>query len=107
MGSSLGYGQGMEYQYFDAPQPSQPIAQLRQDRLQQLREKRIRRLQHPHHSAIDPNQGQESLLLVGKLKQFLSGLSVSLIQFQKILRSPVYPSDDAHITTSAVQNAHS
>src|ERR1700736_2697122 len=26
MGTSLGYGQGMEYQYFDTPQPSQPMA---------------------------------------------------------------------------------
>lgn len=35
----------MEYQYFDAPQPSQPMAQLRQERLQQLREERMRRQQ--------------------------------------------------------------
>ncbi len=45
MGTSLGYGQGMEYQYFDTPQPSQPIAQLRRERLQQLREERMRRQQ--------------------------------------------------------------
>jgi putative peptidoglycan lipid II flippase len=45
MGTSLGYGQGMEYQYSNAPQPSQPIAQLRQARLQQLREERMRRQQ--------------------------------------------------------------
>ncbi len=45
MGTSLGYGQGMEYRYFDTPQPSQPIAQLRQERLQQLREERMRRQQ--------------------------------------------------------------
>ncbi|GCE12596.1 lipid II flippase MurJ [Tengunoibacter tsumagoiensis] len=45
MGSSLGYGQGMEYQYYDVPQPSQPMAQLRQERLQQLREERMRRQQ--------------------------------------------------------------
>lgn len=45
MGSSLGYGQGMEYQYFDVPQPSQPIPMLRQTRLQQLREERMRRQQ--------------------------------------------------------------
>ncbi|MGH2508428.1 MAG: murein biosynthesis integral membrane protein MurJ, partial [Ktedonobacteraceae bacterium] len=56
MGSSLGYGQGMEYQYFNAPQPSQPMPALQQnrpmfpqpsqaplDRLQQLREERLRR----------------------------------------------------------------
>jgi len=45
MGTSLGYGQGMEYQYSDAPQPSQPIAQLRQERFQMLREERMRRQQ--------------------------------------------------------------
>lgn len=45
MGTTLSYGQGMEYQYFDAPQPSQPIEQLRQERLQQLREERLRRQQ--------------------------------------------------------------
>lgn len=45
MGTSLGYTQGMEYQYFDAPQPSQPMQVLRQTRLQQLREERLRRQQ--------------------------------------------------------------
>ena len=45
MGTSLGYGQGMEYQYVNAPQPSQPLPQLRQARLQQLREDRMRRQQ--------------------------------------------------------------
>ncbi len=35
----------MEYQYFDAPQPSQPMPALRQARLQQLREERMRRQQ--------------------------------------------------------------
>lgn len=45
MGTSLGLGQGMEYQYFDAPQPSQPMPALRQARLQQLREERMRRQQ--------------------------------------------------------------
>ena len=57
MGTSLGYGQGMEYQYFDAPQPSQPIAQLRQERLQQLREDRMRRQQRrlqPDVTALIP-----------------------------------------------------
>ena len=43
MGTSLGYGQGMEYQYSDAPQPSQPMPQLRMERLQQLRQERLRR----------------------------------------------------------------
>jgi len=45
MGSSLGYTQGMDYHYYDAPQPSQSIPQLRQARLQQLREERMRRQQ--------------------------------------------------------------
>ncbi len=45
MGTSLGYGQGMEYLYADAPQPSQPLPVLRQARLQQLREERLRRQQ--------------------------------------------------------------
>ena len=47
MGTTLGYGQGMEYQYFDIPQPSQPMPQLRMERLQQLRQERLRRdIQH-------------------------------------------------------------
>ena len=45
MGTSLGYGQGMEYQYVNTPQPSQSLPQLRQARLQQLREDRMRRQQ--------------------------------------------------------------
>ena len=45
MGMTLGFGQGTENQFFDVPQPSQPMAQLRQDRLQQLREERMRRQQ--------------------------------------------------------------
>ncbi len=45
MGTSLGYGQGMEYQYFDVPQPSQPMPRLRMERLQQLRQERARRKQ--------------------------------------------------------------
>lgn len=45
MGSSLGYGQGMDYQYLDATQPSRPIPMLRQKRLQQLREERMRNQQ--------------------------------------------------------------
>src|SRR5439155_25471444 len=43
MGTSLGYGQGMEYQFFNPPQPSQPMPQLRMERLQQLRQQRLRR----------------------------------------------------------------
>lgn len=48
MGASLGYGQGLEYQYFNAPQPSQPMPVLRQTRLQQLRAERMRRQQEGH-----------------------------------------------------------
>src|SRR5436189_4266915 len=51
MGTTLGYGQGMEYQYFDVPQPSQPMPQLRQERLQQLRQERLRR--EVQHSSRD------------------------------------------------------
>jgi putative peptidoglycan lipid II flippase len=43
MGTSLGYGQGMEYQFFNPPQPSQPMPQLRMERLQELRQQRLRR----------------------------------------------------------------
>ncbi|HXR65709.1 MAG TPA: murein biosynthesis integral membrane protein MurJ, partial [Ktedonobacteraceae bacterium] len=59
MGSSLGYGQGMEYQYFNAPQPSQPLPMVRQTRLQQLRAERMRRQQGGQR---DPNtmQGGQS-----------------------------------------------
>ena len=62
MGASLGYGQGMEYQYFNAPQPSQPLPQLRQERLQQLREDRMRRSQRRMN-------GSPSGLLARKSKQ--------------------------------------
>ncbi len=53
MGTSLGLGQGMEYQFVDSPQPSQPLPILRQARLAQLREERMRR-----HTAADvPDMG--------------------------------------------------
>lgn len=42
MGTSLGYGQGMEYQYSDVPQPSLPMPQLRMEKLQQQRYQQIR-----------------------------------------------------------------
>jgi len=60
MGSSLGLGQGMEYQYFEAPQPSQAIPMLRQARLQQLREERMRRQQRrtkPDVTSVIPPKG--------------------------------------------------
>jgi putative peptidoglycan lipid II flippase len=62
MGSSLGYGQGTEYQYFNAPQPSQPIQQLRQARLLQLREARLRRQQQrmqPGTTSLTQRKGAE------------------------------------------------
>jgi putative peptidoglycan lipid II flippase len=45
MGSSLGYGQSMEYHSISMPQPTQSMPRLRQSRLQQLREERMRRQQ--------------------------------------------------------------
>jgi putative peptidoglycan lipid II flippase len=60
MGTSLGYGQGMEYQYVNTPQPSQPLPQLRQARLQQLREDRMRRQQRrikPASPGLFPRRG--------------------------------------------------
>jgi putative peptidoglycan lipid II flippase len=60
MGSSLGYGQGMEYQYFNAPQPSQPMPVLRQTRLQQLRAERMRRQQGGQRDQTNTMQGGQS-----------------------------------------------
>jgi putative peptidoglycan lipid II flippase len=62
MGSSLGYTQGMEFQYFDAPQPSQAMPVLRQERLQQLREERLRRQQRrmiPDVTSVIQRKGQQ------------------------------------------------
>jgi putative peptidoglycan lipid II flippase len=61
MGSSLGLGQGMEYQYYETPQPSQHLPVLRQARLQQLREERMRRQQRrmqPDVASIFPSWSQ-------------------------------------------------
>src|SRR5579875_3081787 len=62
MGSSLGYTQGMEFQYFDAPQPSQALPLLRQERLQQLREERLRRQQRrvPDLTSVIQRKGQKA-----------------------------------------------
>jgi len=65
MGTSLGYNQGSEYQYFNAPQPSQPMAQLRQERLQGLREERMRRQQRrmgPDITTVIPWKNKNSQL---------------------------------------------
>jgi putative peptidoglycan lipid II flippase len=61
MGSSLSYTQGMEFQYFDAPQPSQALPLLRQERLQQLREERLRRQQRrvPDLTSVIQRKGQK------------------------------------------------
>ena len=84
MGSSLGYGQGMEFQYFNAPQPSQPMPVFRQDhpmpplqnrppfhqdrpmppqdRLQQLQQLRAERMRRLQGGASEPQrQGPKSL----------------------------------------------
>lgn len=45
MGSSLGYGQSIEYHTISMPQPTEAMPRLRQSRLQQLREERMRRQQ--------------------------------------------------------------
>ncbi len=63
MGTTLGYNQGSEYQYFNAPQPSQPMAQLSQERLQQLREDRMRRQQRrmgPDVTIAIPRKGKNA-----------------------------------------------
>src|SRR5437667_10797174 len=52
MGTTLGYGQGMEYQYFDVPQPSQPMPQLRMERLQQLPQEPLRRDTPPYRPNV-------------------------------------------------------
>lgn len=62
MGMSLGYGQGMTHQYFDAPQPSQPITKLRQDRLMRLREDRMYRRVQPI--------GQEANVLIPNMEKW-------------------------------------
>ncbi len=62
MGTTLGYGQGMEYQYFDAPQPSQPMEKMRQERLQHLRENIMRHQQRRMSNVSDilPWKGKEA-----------------------------------------------
>ncbi|HEX7736314.1 MAG TPA: murein biosynthesis integral membrane protein MurJ [Ktedonobacteraceae bacterium] len=75
MGSSLGYGQGMEYQYFNAPQPSQPLPVLRQTRLQQLRAERMRRQQGGQRDMTNTIQGSsQARAQNGKSASLLSQL---------------------------------
>lgn len=82
MGMSLGYGQGMAHQYFDAPQPSQPIAQLRQDRLQQLREERLSHRVRPI--------GQEANVLIPNMEKWSKSFLENIVpKIRSLLSSPV------------------
>lgn len=74
MGSSLGYGQGMEYQYFNAPQPSQPLPMLRQTRLQQLRAERMRRQQGGQRDQSGVLRGGQSQREGARPSSLFSGL---------------------------------
>jgi putative peptidoglycan lipid II flippase len=65
--TSLGYGQGMADQYFDAPQSSQSVAELREERLQRLREERLRRGGQPI--------GQEANVLIPTMEKWSKWLS--------------------------------
>lgn len=84
MGTTLGYGQGMEYQYFDAPQPSQPIEKLRQERLQHLREERMRRQQR--------RMGNISSMLPWKGKEARQNAAVPFLPDSKKANQPGIPS---------------
>jgi putative peptidoglycan lipid II flippase len=65
--TSLGDGQGMANQYVDAPQLSQPVAKLREERLQRLREERLRRGGRPI--------GQETNVLIPSMEKWSKWLS--------------------------------
>lgn len=88
MGTTLGYGQGMEYQYFDAPQPSQPIEKLRQERLQYLREERMRRQQR--------RMGEISSILPWKGKEAKQNIVVPPFPGPKRTNRPGGPSQPLH-----------
>ncbi len=75
MGSSLGYGQGMEYQYVNAPQPSQPMPVLRQERLQRLRAERMHRQQGGHRDPASNMPGKEPKPLAGLLNNLFGSPS--------------------------------
>ncbi|GAC1391658.1 MAG: hypothetical protein NVS4B11_09360 [Ktedonobacteraceae bacterium] len=106
MGTTLGYNQGSEYQYFNAPQPSQPMAQLRQERLQQLREERMRRQQrrmgpdittaipwkskNAHQSPSEPLQNMPGRALDGQPLTYTSNPSaIPPTQLSPLLALPV------------------
>lgn len=109
MGTTLGYGQGTEYQYVDVPQPSQPMAQLRQERLQQLREQRMRRQQRRGQPDVTVNfpwsgRGEKPAselyptpppVLPGAARPSSpAGMRTPSSYLQSPLPSPVHPEDE-------------
>jgi len=92
MGTSLGYGQGMAHQYFDAPQPSQPIAKLRQERLQRLREERL-------HHRVRP-VGEEANVLIPSMEKWSKWLSEKV--FPKFVSQKVQTPPLGEMSTTPV-----
>ena len=86
MGTSLGYGQGMAHQYFDAPQPSQPIAKLRQERLQRLREERLQGRVRPI--------GQEANVLIPSMEKWSKWFTENVVARIISLRGQTPPLDE-------------
>jgi putative peptidoglycan lipid II flippase len=107
MGTTLGYGQGMEYQYFDVPQPSQAMPQLRMERLQQLRQERLRRdVQHARPdvtSFIQRRKGNPSAPLKSTQLPPLSASSKVNVPPSKSISKPLNHS--ASLVESAVEPA--
>ncbi|HEY4034882.1 MAG TPA: murein biosynthesis integral membrane protein MurJ [Ktedonobacteraceae bacterium] len=96
MGTSLGYGQGMAHQYFDAPQPSQPIAKLRQDRLQRLREERLYRRVQPI--------GQEANTLIPYMEKWSRWFSENVVpRITSLLSSPAKNAGNAVLSQFPAQ----
>ncbi len=80
MGSSLGYGQSMEYHSISMPQPTQslPPVQTYQDRLRQLREERMRRRQQPRTpTSSQPRTLRDRLHLPANKAEFLAEIKQS------------------------------
>ena len=92
MGTSLGYGQGMAHQYFDAPQPSQPIAKLRQERLQRLREDRL-------HHRVRPI-GEEANVLIPSMEKWSKWFSEKV--FSKFVSQKVQTPPLGEMSTTPV-----
>lgn len=103
MGSSLGYGQGMEYQFFNAPQPSQPLPMVRQTRLQQLRAERMRRQQGGQRDLTNIVQGGQNKGQTVKPASLFSNLfSTSAVPSQAQLTPPPSPSQSLWNTQTPV-----